>query len=113
MSVNRHRTANSGSFKPGVSGNPSGRPRRTREETDTLEEIKSLAPTAALRMRELLDNPTTPDAIKVRVIEIILERTYGKPESAVKLTTAQQSAEAATARIASLVDRIRLEEGIS
>ena len=97
-------------FRPGQSGNPSGRPKKTEQEKEALERIRSLAPEVAGYMRQMLDNPRTPAIAKVRILEIILERTYGKAENAIKLTTAQQSVEASEARIMALVSRIRLEE---
>ena len=97
-------------FKPGQSGNPSGRPKRTKEEKDGLEEIRKLAPGVADRMVALLDSPKVPAIAKVRILEIILERTYGKPESSIKLVSAQQSVEAARARIAAVVSAIRIKD---
>ena len=97
-----------GQFLPGQSGNPSGRSKNTDEGMAALEEIKKLAPGVAKKMNELLENPKVPAIAKVRILEIILERTYGKPETALKLTTAQQSVEAAQARIAAIVSHIRI-----
>ena len=99
-------------FKPGQSGNPGGRPKKTDEEKDALEEIRKLAPGVAAKMSELLNAPKVPAIAKVRILEIILERTYGKPETALKLTTAQQSVEAAQARIAAIVSHIRIGDGM-
>ena len=100
--------ASNGQFVKGQSGNPSGKKKATQEELDALDEIKKLAPGVAARMTELLNNPRVPAIAKVRILEIILERTYGKPETALKLTTAQQSVEAAQARIAAIVSQIRI-----
>ena len=102
--------ASNGQFVKGQSGNPSGKKKATQEELDALEEIRKLAPGVAAKMTELLNNPRVPAIAKVRILEIILERTYGKPETALKLTTAQQSVEAAQARIAAIVSRIRIED---
>ncbi len=102
--------ASNGQFVKGQSGNPSGKKKATQEELDALEEIRKLAPGVAKRMEDLLDAPRVPAIAKVRILEIILERTYGKPETALKLTTAQQSVEAAQARIAAIVSRIRIED---
>ena len=96
-------------FKPGQSGNPAGRPKQTQEEKDGLEEIRKLAPGVADKMREMLAAPKVPAIAKVRILEIILERTYGKPENSLKLVSAQQSFEAAEARIAAIVSGIRIE----
>ena len=94
-------------FKPGVSGNPSGRPKRTKEEKDALEAIKAMAPEAADKLRTLLNSSRTSAAMKVKICEIILDRTYGKSESAVKLTSVQQTVEQSRDYILSLVERVR------
>ena len=99
-----------GQFLPGQSGNPSGKSKSTDEEIKALEEIKKLAPGVAAKMKEMLNSPKVPAIAKVRILEIILERTYGKPETALKLTTAQQSVEAAQARISAIVSQIRIGE---
>ena len=100
--------ASNGQFVKGQSGNPSGKKKNTQEELDALEEIKKLAPGVAGRMVALLDAPKVPAIAKVRILEIILERTYGKPETSIKLTNAQQNVEAAQERIAAIVERIRI-----
>ena len=98
-----------GQFLPGQSPNPGGRKKQTEEEKDALEEIRKLAPGVADRMVKLLDNPKVPAIAKVRILEIILERTYGKPETAVRLNADLQSSEAARARLEAIAARIRLE----
>ena len=102
------RSAN-GQFLPGQSGNPSGKKKNTQEELDALEEIKKLAPGVASKMTELLNSPKVPAIAKVRILEIILERTYGKPETAIRLNGEAQSAEAARARLEAIAARIRIE----
>ena len=82
---NRQKTGNSTSFKPGVSGNPGGRPKRTQEERDALEDIRKLAPKAALVLEEMLENDSTPPPTRIKAVEMILDRTYGKPDMAVKV----------------------------
>lgn len=98
-----------GKFLPGSSGNPSGRRKPTWEEREALEEIKKLAPGVAGRMTKLLDNEKTPANVKVRIMEIILERTYGKPEAAIKLKAEMESGESSRARLEAIAARIRLE----
>ena len=98
-----------GQFLPGQSGNPSGKKKNTQEELDALEEIKKLAPGVAAKMTELLNSPKVPAIAKVRILEIILERTYGKPETAIRLNNEAQSAEAARARLEAIAARIRIE----
>ena len=98
-----------GQFLLGVSGNPGGKQKPTREEREALEAVKSLAPGVADRMTALLDDDKTPAQVKVRIMEIILERTYGKPEAAIKLDADVRSGEASRARLEAIAARIRLE----
>ena len=98
-----------GQFLPGQSGNPSGKKKNTQEELDALEEIKKLAPGVAAKMTELLNSPKVPAIAKVRILEIILERTYGKPETAIRLNADIQNNEASRARLEAIAARIRLE----
>lgn len=98
-----------GQFLPGKSPNPGGRPKQTDEERDALAEIRKLAPGVAEKMAEMLAAPRVPAIAKVRIMEIILERTYGKPETAIRLNGEAQSAEAARARLEAIAARIRIE----
>ena len=89
MPANRQRSgkkATRTSFKPGQSGNPAGRPKQTPEQRDALQMIRELAPAAAEQLREMITNPVTGQAARLRAIEIILERTYGKPDAHIELT---------------------------
>ena len=98
-----------GRYLPGQSGNPSGHPRRTWEQQAALEEIRKLAPRAAEKMAAMLDDDDVPPVVKVRILEIILERTYGKPEAAVRMSVETQTPEAARARLEAIAARIRIE----
>lgn len=76
------RTGNNGNgFKPGQSGNPRGRPKTTPEQKDALQAIRDLAPDAAAELANILHSETTPVAAKLKAIDMIFERTYGKAES--------------------------------
>lgn len=103
------RRGSNGQFLPGQSGNPSGKKKSTQEELDALEEIRKLAPGVAAKMTELLNAPKVPAIAKVRILEIILERTYGKAETAIKVNADVQSNEAARARLEAIAARIRVE----
>ena len=98
-----------GRYLPGQSGNPSGHPRRTWEQQAALEEIRKLAPRAAEKMAAMLDDDDVPPVVKVRILEIILDRTYGKPETAVRMSVETQTPEAARARLEAIAARIRIE----
>ena len=79
-------------------------------QKDALEAIKALAPDVADHMKKLLESSKTPASVKLRVLEIILERTYGRVETAVKLSSnAHQSVEASQTRIAAIVERIQIQ----
>ncbi len=99
------RRGSNGQFLPGQSGNPSAKKKSTQEELDALEEIRKLAPGLAAKMTELLNAPKVPAIAKVR----ILERTYGKAETAIKVNADVQSNEAARARLEAIAARIRVE----
>ena len=75
------------SFPKGVSGNPGGRPKQTPEQKDALEAIRGLTPRAVEVMREILDSPRSGEVAKLRVAEIVLDRTYGKATAQVMLTS--------------------------
>lgn len=96
MAANSQRTAiNRGKgkpFKPGQSGNPAGRPKQTPEQRDALQMIRALAPDAADKLVEILNDPKASPAVKVQCIQIILERTYGKPDAHIELTQPDFSA---------------------
>ncbi len=103
---------NKGQFQKGKSGNPKGRPKRTEEEKNGLEELRQLAPGIAGRMKDMLNSSKVSALTKVKIMEIILQYTYGKPETSLKLTNAQQSVEAAETRIAAFVETVRRECGM-
>ena len=86
-------------YKPGRSGNPGGRPKKTKEDELLLEKLKGLTPLALEKMEAMLRNDRVAALAKVRIIEIILERTFGKVESSVKVTNTQESVEAAQAEL--------------
>ena len=79
------------------------------ERVDSLDEIRSLAPEVVRQMDEMLRKDKVPPMVKVRIMEIILERTYGKPETSIKLTNAQQNVEAAQERLEAIFGHVRIE----
>ena len=79
------------------------------ERMESLNEIRSLAPEAVRQMEDMLGNPKTSPMVKIRIMEMILDRTFGRPEAAVKLSTAQQNVEAAQARLEAIFGHVKIE----
>ena len=98
-------------FKKGQSGNPAGRPKMTDQQKGALEQIKSLAPLAAEKMKSILESEKTSVYAKIQVITLILNRTYGLPESSVRLNSTQQTMETSIACIQTLFQDLIPEEG--
>ena len=70
--------ATSTSFKPGQSGNPSGRPKNTQEEYDLDAACKTRTP-AALAVIEALMLNADKDSVRLAAATFIIERAHGKP----------------------------------
>lgn len=77
-------------FKPGQSGNPNGRPKKTPEQKDALQAIRDLAPQAAQELSNILHDESASHAVKLKAIDMILERTYGKAEAVVSVSDPQR-----------------------
>lgn len=70
--------ANLRPFKPGQSGNPKGRPKDTEETKQAKEELRKLALPGVRRLKQALEDPETKPAEVIRIVEIVLDRVYGK-----------------------------------
>ena len=79
------------------------------ENMDSLSEIRRLTPEVVHMMDDMLHSNKIPAMVKVRLMEIILERTFGKPEAAIRLSTAQQNVEAAQARLEAIFGHVKIE----
>ena len=87
MPANRDKTgnkrkANQTSFRPGHSGNPSGRPKQSVQlkelaREQTAKAIKTLV--------DVMDN-SDRDAARVRAAEILLDRAWGRAPQAMELS---------------------------
>ena len=91
MPANRTKT---GRFQKGQSGNPRGRPKTTQEQKDALQQIRDMAPRAAEEMQRILDDPDSPQALKLRVAEMVFDRAFGKPRQEVEMQSTVLSSEA-------------------
>jgi hypothetical protein len=77
------------SFKPGVSGNPAGRPKRpeTIEARRVVADVKSaareLTPVAMDTLEKAMTDQKAPWAAKITAAIAVLDRCWGKPQQTV------------------------------
>ena len=71
---------------------------------EVMEKLMAgMGPAALRNMRELLNNPATPINTRVQLIDMILERTMGKPEETMRLLMEKENREAAEERMAEII----------
>ena len=80
MPENRTKT---GQFRPGMSGNPGGRPKMP-EEFRQLARENSIP--ALQVVVDILKNPKSANKDKLKAAEIILDRAWGKPIQGVEMS---------------------------
>jgi predicted ATP-dependent serine protease len=74
------------SFKPGVSGNPDGRPKRPetiaarRVVADVKATARDLTLDAMDTLKQVMKDPKAPPAARVGAATAILDRGWGKPQ---------------------------------
>jgi hypothetical protein len=79
------------SFRPGVSGNPGGRPRRPEivEAKGIAADVKALArecaPEAISTLRMIMLNERAPHAARISAATALLDRGYGKARQEVEI----------------------------
>ena len=69
------------------------------EAREALTTLRGLAEDAADRMKEILDNAEIPDGMKISVINMVLERVYGKPEEMLRVESGERSTAEAEERL--------------
>lgn len=74
---NSKKTATPASFKPGQSGNPNGRPKRTPEELDLIAACKAKTPQALNTMLEIMEHGEN-ERNRLAAAQAIIERGHGK-----------------------------------
>ena len=74
--------------------------------------IAEICPQAINSMRDLLSDPTTPVSAKVQLIGMILDRTLGKAETPLRVTTTNETLEEAEEKLAELVKEMTGETSL-
>ena len=82
---------------------------RTEQNKALENKIRKLAPDAIETMGELLRDQNTPAPTKAQLIGFVLERTLGKPDATIHLTTGQGSRQDSENRLIELAREIRNE----
>lgn len=74
-------------FEKGKSGNPGGRPKQSKQLEDFKLSCTRLLPVGMIEIEKLIRARKTPASVKVRIMEMMSDRVYGRPHQA--LTGAQ------------------------
>ena len=87
-----------------------------REEAEAaLERLQSLSYDAAVKMENILKSTKATDNAKIQVINIVLDRVYGRPEEMLQIRGHEHAWEESAERIRAYAEnsRKRREEGQS
>lgn len=76
--TDRKRSAPKSAFRPGVSGNPRGRPKKSPEEFELEAACRAKSPDALAVMNDLMTT-SKQDSVRLQAAMAIIERAHGKP----------------------------------
>ena len=79
----------------------------TGQEKDAMAKTVSLTPMAVGIVERILRNPKAGVYTQIAAIELILDRTYGKPEGTLKVGDGERSIEESAGRIRTMVETIQ------
>lgn len=79
------RRNSNGTFATGQSGNPAGRPKRSEQEKQVIEEMCLLVPDAVSVLKKMLTSTDAPAYLRLRAAEIVLDRVLGRPMTGMEL----------------------------
>ncbi len=96
-----------GATAPGIVNITGGNMDREEQNKTLQGRIWNLAPNAIATMDELLRDPNTPAPTKAQLIGYVLERTLGKPDATIRLTTGGGLMEESENRLIALAAEIR------
>lgn len=82
---------------------------KTEQNQILQNKIRKLAPDAIDTLGELLREANTPAATKAQLIGFVLERTLGKPDATIHLTTSSGTRQDSEKRLIALASEIRQE----
>ncbi len=83
--------------------------RKNKQQEQYQQWISEICPQAINSMRDLLGDPNTPVNAKVTLIGMILDRTLGKAETPVRVTTDQDSIDTAEEQLMAIVNELNPE----
>lgn len=96
MASKKGRPPTSGSFKPGQSGNPSGRPRIPEH---VKEAARAHTSDAILTLAEIMRDQSQAGAARVSAANSLLDRAWGKAETTANVNVTKNVRDLSTAEI--------------
>ena len=101
-----------GQFRPGCSGNPSGRPKKTPEEETAVRMMKAATPEAVDIILKIIRDEKSSCYAKLQAAEMILNRAMGRPDNYLKVENVEESVEEAAASLLELFENAAKEDAV-